>query len=253
MSVESQSGPTPRLSLVIPAYNEEQRLRPSLEQILAFAVAQGYPVELLVVDDGSVDRTPDLVREAAGVTPPNVSLRLLQHPRNLGKGRAVRTGCLAAAGEFVAYLDADLATPPQEVLKLLPSLEEGADVAVGSRIHPGGYDMRASQPPYRRAVGWLYTQVRQRLLLPDIVDTQCPLKAFRREAAQRIFARQRLSGWAFDAEVLYLARRMGLRTSQVPVEWRHVGGSHLRVGPLQALRVLWDLLRLRWLHRGVTA
>ena len=237
----------------MPAYNEERRLGPSLEQLLAFAAAQGYPVELLVVDDGSVDRTAELVREAAGATPANVSLRLLQHPRNLGKGRAVRTGCLAAAGDFVVYLDADLATPPQEALKLLRTLEEGADVAVGSRVHPGGYDMRASQPPYRRALGWLYTWVRQRLLLPDIADTQCPLKAFRREAAQRIFARQRLSGWAFDVEVLYLARRMGLRTSQVPVEWHHVGGSHMRVGPLQALRVLWDLLRLRWLHRGVTA
>lgn len=237
----------------MPAYNEEHRLGPSLEQLLAFAAAQGYPVELLVVDDGSVDRTAELVRKAAGATPADVSLRLLQHPRNLGKGRAVRTGCLAAAGDFVVYLDADLATPPQEALKLLRSLEEGADVAVGSRVHPGGYDMRASQPPYRRALGWLYTWVRQRLLLPDIVDTQCPLKAFRREAAQRIFARQRLSGWAFDAEVLYLARRMGLRTSQVPVEWHHVGGSQMRVGPLQALRVLWDLLRLRWLHRGVTA
>ncbi|MGB6894889.1 MAG: dolichyl-phosphate beta-glucosyltransferase [Dehalococcoidia bacterium] len=253
MSMESRSAPAPRLSLVMPAYNEERRLGPSLEQLLAFAVAQGYPVEILVVDDGSVDRTAELAREAAGAVPANVSLRLLQHPRNLGKGRAVRTGCLAAAGDFVAYLDADLATPPQEALKLLRALEEGADVAVGSRVHPGGYDMRVSQPPYRRALGWLYTWVRQRLLLPDIVDTQCPLKAFRREAAQRIFARQRLSGWAFDVEVLYLARRMGLRTSQVPVEWHHVGGSQMRVGPLQALRVLWDLLRLRWLHRGVTA
>jgi len=253
MSVESRSAPAPRLSLVIPAYNEEHRLGPSLEQLLAFAGVQGYPVEILVVDDGSVDRTAELVQEAAGATPADVSLRLLQHPRNLGKGRAVRTGCLAAAGDFVAYLDADLATPPQEALKLLPALEEGAQVAVGSRVHPGGHDMRASQPPYRRALGWLYTWVRQRLLLPDIVDTQCPLKAFRREAAQGIFARQRLSGWAFDAEVLYLAHRMGLRTSQVPVDWHHVGGSHMRVGPLQALRVLWDLLRLRWLHRGVTA
>jgi dolichyl-phosphate beta-glucosyltransferase len=253
MSVESGSAPAPRLSLVVPAYNEEPRLERSLERLLAFATAQGHPLELIVVDDGSADRTAELVREAAAVTPANVSLRLLQHPRNLGKGRAVKTGCLAAAGDFVAYLDADLATPPQEALKLLRALEEGADVAAGSRVQPGGYDMRASQPLYRRALGWLYTWVRQRLLLPDIVDTQCPLKAFRREAAQRIFARQRLSGWAFDAEVLYLARRMGLRTSQVPVEWRHVGGSHMRVGPLQALRVLWDLLRLRWLHRGVTA
>lgn len=240
----------PRLSLVVPAYNEERRLGPSLGRLLAFAAAQGYPVEIIIVDDGSTDRTADLVREAAAGAPSGVSLRLMQHEHNLGKGAAVRTGCLAAAGEFVAYLDADLATPPEETLKVLLALEEGADVAAGSRRQPGGYDMRSSRPIHRRALGAAYSRAQRLLLMPDIVDSQCPLKGFRREAARQVFAQQRLSGWAFDAEVLFLARRLGLRLAQVPVEWRHVAGSRLRTGPVQALRILWDLLRLRWLHRG---
>lgn len=249
MSAPSSSSSRPHLSLVVPACNEEARLGSSLERLVAFAAAQGYPVELVVVDDGSTDRTPQLVREAAATVPANVSLRLIQHERNMGKGAAVRTGCLAAAGEHVVYLDADLATPPEEAPKLLAALEGGADVAAGNRVQPSGYDMRATQPLHRRLLGSLYTLMRRRLLLPHIVDSQCPLKGFRGQAAQAIFARQRLSGWAFDAEVLYLAHKLGLRTQQVPVEWRHVGGSRLRTGPLDALRVLCDLLRVRWLHR----
>lgn len=249
MSPPPSSIPRPHLSLVMPAYNEEARLGSSLRRLTAFAAAQDCPVELIVVDDGSTDRTPQLAQEAAAALPDNVSLRLIEHERNAGKGAAVRTGCLAAAGEHVVYLDADLATPPEEVPKLLAALEGGADVAAGSRVQPGGYDMRATQPLHRRLLGSLYTLIRRRLLLPDIVDSQCPLKGFRREAAQAIFARQRLSGWAFDAEVLYLAHKLGLRTQEVPVEWRHVAGSRLRAGPLEAFPVLWDLLRLRWLHR----
>jgi dolichyl-phosphate beta-glucosyltransferase len=249
MSAALSSGPRPHLSLVMPAYNEEARLASSLQRLTAFAAAQDCPVEIIVVDDGSTDRTPQLVREAAAAAPDNVSLRLIEQERNMGKGAAVRTGCLAAAGEHIVYLDADLATPPEEVPRLVAALEGGADVAAGSRVQSGGYDMRATQPPHRRLLGSLYTLVRRRLLLPHIADSQCPLKGFRREAAQAIFARQRLSGWAFDAEVLYLAHKLGLRTQQVPVEWQHVGGSRLRIGPLDALPVLWDLLRLRWLHR----
>jgi dolichyl-phosphate beta-glucosyltransferase len=109
--------------------------------------------------------------------------------------------------------------------------------------------MRRTQPAYRRAAGSLFTFVRRRLAVPDIEDTQCPLKGFRREAARRLFGAQRLSGWAFDVEILFLARRFGLRVVEVPVQWRHVGGSRLRTNPLTGLRVLWDLLRMRWLHR----
>jgi dolichyl-phosphate beta-glucosyltransferase len=143
----------------------------------------------------------------------------------------------------------DLAVPLEEVGRVLERLEAGADVAVGTRLHPGGQDMRGSQPPLRRLAGRLFVLVRRLVAVPEFDDTQCPLKGFRRQAAQRVFAAQRLSGWAFDVELLYLARRWGLRVEEVPVRWDHVAGSHVGLRPGVAAQVLWDLLRLRLLHR----
>jgi dolichyl-phosphate beta-glucosyltransferase len=181
--------------------------------------------------------------------PPNVSMRLVQHERNRGKGAAIRTGVLAAAGRYVFFLDADLATPVGESLKLLDQLKRGAAVVAGSRIQPDGSDMRASQPARRRMVGRLFTTMRKAMrVLPDIDDTQCPMKGFEHEAAQAIFREQRLSGWSFDAEVLYIARSLGYGVVSVPVSWRHVEGSRLRVRPGQAWEVFLDLVRLRFLH-----
>lgn len=249
------AGPSPSarrtVSFVVPAKDEERRLGDSLRRLIAFAAKQDYGAEIIVVDDGSVDGTAALAREAAERLPEGVSLRVLQHKRNRGKGAAVRTGVTASTGAFVLSLDADLAMPPEEIPKLLRALEEGADVAAGSRVMPGGGDMRASQPPWRRVGGRLFAVARRRLLLPDIEDTQCGFKGFRREAAQAIFARQQIEGWAFDPEVLYLARKLGYTIRQVPIEWHHVGDSRFRLGLGVALRELRDLLRIRWLHRGV--
>ena len=222
----------------------------SLARLVEFAARQPYAVEIVVVDDGSADRTADVAREAAQRLPEGVSLRLLQHERNRGKGAAVRTGALAAAGDYILYLDADLATPPEETSKLLDALEAGADLAAGSRVQPGGPDLRASQPAWRRIGGRLFALARRRLLLSDVEDTQCGFKAFRRAAAQSIFPRQRLDGWAFDAELLFLARKLGFTVQQVPVAWRHVEGSSFQLGIGSALREARDLLRIRWLHRG---
>ncbi len=241
----------PHISFVVPAYDEERRLGDSLARLIEFSARQPYPVEIMVVDDGSADRTAEIGREAAQRLPESVSLRLLQHERNRGKGAAVRTGVLAATGDYVLYLDADLATPPEEAPKLLEALAAGADVAAGSRVQPGGADMRASQPAWRRIGGRLFALVRRRLLLSDVEDTQCGFKAFRRPAAHAIFSRQRLDGWAFDAELLYLARKLGLAVRQVSVTWQHVEGSRLQLGVGTALREVRDLLRIRWLHRGV--
>ncbi|HEY7801444.1 MAG TPA: dolichyl-phosphate beta-glucosyltransferase [Dehalococcoidia bacterium] len=240
----------PRTTMVIPAFNEEARLPASLERALAFLADQPYRSELLLVDDGSTDRTAAIVRERCEHTPPNVHLRLLQHDAQQGKGAAIRTGCLAARGEYVFFLDADLATPPDESLKILDLLSGGADVVIGSRIQPDGTDMRASQPPRRRFAGTLFTKMRKALrVLPDIDDTQCPMKGFRRPAAQAIFARQQLRGWIFDAEVLHIARVLGYRIVEVPVTWRHIDGSRVSLRPRQAYEVMRDLLRLRFLHR----
>ena len=236
----------PLLSFVLPAYNEEARLPSGLERVIAFLAAQDFDSEIVIADDGSRDRTPDIVRDRIATMPSNVALRLEQHPSNRGKGAAIRTGMLAATGRFIFFMDADLATPPEESLKLLEQLQRGVPVASGSRIQPDGSDMRASQPRQRRMVGRAFTIMRKALrVLPDIDDTQCPMKGFEHEAARAIFQRQRLSGWIFDAEVLYIARGLGYEIVEVPVSWSHVDGSRLKVRPQQVWEVVRDLVRLR--------
>lgn len=240
----------PRVSFVLPAYNEEDRLPGSLDRVIAFLGAQPFESEIVIADDGSRDATPRIVEARMAALPANVEMRLLRHEHNQGKGAAIRTGCLAAAGDYVFFMDADLATPPEAALRLLERLETGAPVVIGTRIQPDGSDMRASQPAQRRMVGRAFTIMRKTMrVLPDIDDTQCPMKGFSREAAQRIFARQRLAGWIFDAEVLYIARQLGYRIESVPVRWQHVEGSRLRVRPSQAWQIARDLMRLRFIHK----
>lgn len=241
------SAARPHVSFVVPAYNEADRLPGSLEQLIAFAAGQELAVEIIVSDDGSSDTTPELVRaRAAGALPANIGIRMVQHQPNQGKGAAIRRGMLAAEGDHVFFLDADLASPPEDALRLLERLDAGADVVIGNRVQFDGSDMRASQPFQRRLVGRAFTLMRKALgVLADIDDTQCPIKGFRREAARAVFADQTLTGWTFDAEILCIARSLGYRIEQVPVRWRHVEGSRLRVRPGQALEVARDLWRLR--------
>jgi dolichyl-phosphate beta-glucosyltransferase len=233
------------LSLVIPAYNEERRLPTSLRLVDEYLADRPFACELVLVDDGSTDATPTI---AAGFRPrsENERARVLTHEMNRGKGAAIRTGCLAAEGRFVIFTDADLPVPPLEISRILTALEAGADVAAGSRVAAVGRD---AQPFYRRVASHLFSFVRRRLAVSDIRDTQCGLKGFRREAARRLFGAQRLSGWAFDVEILYLAQRFSLRVVQVPIEARHVADSTVRVNLRTALSVLWDVLRIRWMHR----
>ena len=241
------------LSYVVPAYNEEERLGDSLAKLIAYSADQPYAVEIIVVDDGSADRTAEIATAAIASPPDGVSAKLIKHEVNRGKGAAVRTGALAASSDIVLYLDADLSTLPDQTPKLLAALAAGADVAIGSRVRPEGGDMRASQPAWRRVGGRLFALLRRRLLLSDIKDTQCGFKAFSRPAAQAIFSRQRLDGWAFDAELLYLAHRLGYSVVQVPIEWHHVEGSRFKLGAGSAYREVRDLMRVRWLHRGLTS
>ncbi|MEX0750752.1 MAG: dolichyl-phosphate beta-glucosyltransferase [Dehalococcoidia bacterium] len=245
----------PFASYVMPAFNEEARLPASLDRVIAFLAQQRFAAEIVVADDGSRDRTPRIVRarEDAGL-PSNVTLRLVQHEHNEGKGAAIRTGCLAARGEYVFFMDADLATPPEDSLRLLACLEEGHPVVAGSRIQPDGSDMRESQPTQRRTAGRIFTTMRKAIgVLRDIEDTQCPMKGFRHDAARAVFERQRLEGWIFDAEVLHIARKLGYPIVSVPVTWQHVEGSRLRMRPKQAWEVLRDLVKLRFLYGNVAA
>ena len=244
------AGDPPHLSLVVPAFNEEHRIVPSMQRIGDFLATLPYRCEVIAVDDGSAEAGRLALESALGSLPEGVSHRSLRHETNRGKGAAVRTGALATIGDYVAFIDADLATPPEDLSALVAALDGGADVAAGVRNQPDGSDMRNRRSLARRLAGKAFATVMRRLLAPEVSDSQCPLKAFRRDAAQRLFQRQRIDTWAFDAELLFLARRLGLRVQQVPVTWHAVEGSRLRLN-LRTASELLNLLRIRWWHRGV--
>jgi len=252
----------PSLGIVLPAYNEEARLGPALDELFGYlcsAPPGALPdlVSVLVVDDGSSDGTAALVRArsefiAMGSVPSRrdcPALRLLTVPHG-GKGSAVRAGMLAAEGEALVFADADMATPPDQLSRLMLALD-AADVALGSRIQPDGSDMRASQPPYRRLLGRLFRFAAQVWVTGPVRDTQCGFKGFRREAARDIFSRLRISSIVFDVDLIYIARRRGYRIVSVPVVWADRRGSRMHARPRLAMRVAWDLFRIRFLHRGL--
>lgn len=254
------------MTIVLPAYNEEDRLGPALDELFGYLRRRGpgrsglpTPEELpgtirvLVVDDGSSDGTADLVRRRPEAAPDGASraaLELLLVPHG-GKGAAVRAGMLAADSDIVIFADADMATPPDQ-LPLLNRALRDHDVALGSRIQPNGKDMRASQPGYRRLLGKIFHFVASVWVVGPVKDTQCGFKGFTRDAAQDIFSRQKVTSIVFDVELIFLARRLGHPIAIVPIEWSDRRGSRMRARPGLALRVLWDLLRIRLVHRGLT-
>jgi len=228
----------PFLTIVIPAYNEEQRLPVTLPQVLAFAEAQDYPVEVLVVDNASTDRTAEIVRQMAADHP---VLSLLHQPVR-GKGAAVRKGMLEGRGEYLFMCDADLAMPIEEVNKFLPPALSGYDVAIASREAPGA--VRYNEPWYRHLMGRVFNLIVRLLAVPGIQDTQCGFKCLRREVARDLLAVQVVDGWAFDVEILHIALLRGYRIVEVPINWYYGEGS--RVSPLRdSLRMLREVIRIR--------
>jgi dolichyl-phosphate beta-glucosyltransferase len=245
-----------QLTIVLPAYNEAERIGPALDELFAYldSAPPGLPpqVDVLVVDDGSADDTGAVVAarpEAARPPDARNDLRVLRVP-HAGKGSAVRAGMLAAEGDVVVFADADMATSPDQLPKLLAALVT-ADVALGSRIQPDGTDMRASQPRYRRMLGRLFHRLASLWVVGPVEDTQCGFKGFTREAAQDLFARQRVTSIVFDVELIHLARRRGYRIAIVPVNWMDQRGSRMRPGVRLAIQVAWDLFRIPLLHRKV--
>ncbi len=228
----------PFLSVVIPAYNEEKRLGPTLARIKEYLAAQDYSSEVLVVDNGSQDRTVEVAREAG--------VEVIEEPRR-GKGAAVRTGMLAARGEHILFSDADLSTPIEEVEKLMAELRAGADVAIASRGLPES-NLVKRQPWYREMVGRAGNLLVRLVAVRGIADTQCGFKLFPREVARRVFPAQRMTGAAFDVEVLFIVQHAGWKIAEVPVTW--IDSPDTRFSRVRdSLDALKDLARLRvnWL------
>jgi dolichyl-phosphate beta-glucosyltransferase len=228
------------LSIVVPAYNEARRLPATLPRIVEYARRLAEPVEIIVVDDGSTDGTADA---AAAVARVHDVVTVLRSDRNRGKGAAVRRGMLAARNGHVLFTDVDLSTPMEEAAKLRAPRTGGADVAIGSR-RLAESDVQIHQPWLRDLAGRTFSGIVSLLLLPGVRDSQCGFKAFRRAAAREIFGVQRLEGFGFDAEVLWLARRRGYRVAEVPIVWRDDRRSNVRL-VRDSGGMLLDLARVR--------
>jgi dolichyl-phosphate beta-glucosyltransferase len=239
-------GPRPELSVIIPAFNEEKRLPGSLSRVLDYLRQQPFSAEVLVVDDGSRDTTAALVARLAEEDP---RVRLLQYGANRGKGYAVRYGMLQARGERVLMSDADLSTPIEELEKLSAALDDGADIAIGSRAMPGSY-LAVHQPPLRELIGRSFNLVVRILAVPGIHDTQCGFKLFTRAAARDVFSLLTVDQWCFDVEALLVARKMGYQIRELPITW--VNEENTKVNVLRDFaRTVTDLMRIRarWLLR----
>jgi dolichyl-phosphate beta-glucosyltransferase len=230
------------LSIVIPAYNEERRLPSTLEVILAWLDESPYrDAEVLVVDDGSNDKTAAVVESRAATEP---RLRLIRNPGNRGKGYAIRHGMLKAKGDWILFTDADLSAPIDEFPKLLAAAEaQGAAIAIGSRALDRSL-IGVHQSQWREVSGIVFNKIMRMITGLPFADTQCGFKLFRRDAAQRVFPLQRLDGFSFDVEDLFVARTLGIHTIEVPVRWNNVEGT--KVGMLQGIASFLDLLRIRW-------
>lgn len=229
------------VSVVIPAFNEERRIGATLDRVVAYLEASAADFEVVVVDDGSGDRTSAVVSEHAAR---DARVRLVALGANRGKGEAVKRGVLAARGEWVFFSDADLSTPIEEAEKLLAKALEGFPVAIGSRTIRGA-SVEVHQPWYRELMGKTFNAFVRVVVLGGFVDTQCGFKCFRGDAARAIFERTRIERFAFDVEALVVARCLGLAVAEVPIRWANE--PHSRVAIFRdSTRMFLDLFRIRW-------
>jgi len=229
----------PYLSIIIPAYNEEIRLLNSLNKIAAFLSRQTYTAEVLVVENGSSDQTYIIAQEFAKKNPNFQAL----HIEERGKGIAVKTGMLAARGDYRFICDTDLSMPIEEVNNFLPPLLQDTDIAIASREAPGA--QRIGEPAYRHFIGRVFNGFVKLMALPGLQDTQCGFKCFSAKAAEKLFPLQTIHGWTFDVEVLFLARKFGYAIHEVPIHWYF--DPHSKVKFLRdSLHMAGDLIRIRW-------
>ncbi len=231
----------PTHSFVIPAYNESERLRESIPKVLDYVRDRRLQAEIIVVNDGSTDQTAEVVREFASQSS---IIQLVENSGNRGKGYSVRNGMLHARGDVALFTDADLSSPIPEADKLFAALNQGADVAIGSRWVRRELQTER-QPLVRQLYGRMFNLGLQVILGLRYRDTQCGFKAFNRRAIETIFTRQRVERWGFDPELLFLADKFQLKTAEVPVEWAHDHRS--KINPLRdGLRMGTEVLQIRW-------
>jgi dolichyl-phosphate beta-glucosyltransferase len=239
------------LSVVIPAYNEQARIADTLLAVKDYLQQQHFRSEVIVVDDGSRDLTLEVVKTIdiyGSEMKEQETSRITTDVTNRGKGAAVQRGFELARGRWVLFTDADLSTPISEVEKLLSELDRGADLVIGSRRLPDS-DVEP-QPFHRRVMGWIFGSLVRTLAVPGIHDSQCGFKCYTRRSARQIAGLQRMTGFSFDVEHLFLARRLGLEVVEVPVRWVDAPGTKVRA-VRDSWRMFRDLLRIRRLHRGI--
>jgi glycosyltransferase involved in cell wall biosynthesis len=231
----------PHYSIVIPAYNESARIPATLQSVVACIHQHGWSAEVIVVNDGSLDSTSEVVRAFAAHNP---EVRLIENPGNRGKGYSVRNGILQAQGEVVMFTDSDLSAPIEEAPRLFAAIAAGADIAIGSRwLETDRQTIR--QPLYRQFFGRCFNAVTRLVMGLRFADTQCGFKAFTRTAAQTVFQLQTIERWGFDPEILFIALKRGLRVVEVPVSWSHderTRMSYLKDG----LTMLQEIAQIRW-------
>jgi len=229
-----------QLSIIVPSFNEELRLPASLERIAAYIDSANRSAEVLVVDDGSTDRTAEV---AASFTKRIRNLRVLRNGQNRGKGYSVRHGMLEARGETILFTDADLSAPIEEADRLLSALQQH-DVAIGSRALDRKL-IEVHESPFREFAGIIFNGIVRVVLLLPFVDTQCGFKAFRRERCRIIFEQQRIERFGFDPELLYLARHHGLKAIEIPVRWSHSPATKINMMRDSVLMFV-DVFKIRW-------
>jgi glycosyltransferase involved in cell wall biosynthesis len=238
----SETSASTKVSIVVPAFNEAPRIGESLRKIEEFLKKVPWSAEIVIVDDGSTDKTAAIVREA---TIPG--LRLLRSETNHGKGYAVRAGVLDSRGEFVIFSDADLSAPIEELQKLLTAAEtHSVDVVIGSRAVDRSF-IEKHQSRGRELGGIVFNRIVRVVLGLKIHDTQCGFKMFRREKIRPIFEKMTIEGFGFDPELLFLASKAGLKILEIPVRWSHAEGSKIRF-MRDSTRMFTDLLHIRWNH-----
>jgi dolichyl-phosphate beta-glucosyltransferase len=245
LNIEGRRKRNIALSIVIPGYNEQNRLPKIVLETICWCAKNALSYELILVDDGSTDDTLSLAKLFADRVS---AIRYIACP-HLGKGATVRMGMLNALGQYVLFMDADGATPLDEIPKLRVKLEAGSDVAIGSRVSQNPDDTRVITSLHRKIIGRIFATLVNIFAIPGFADTQCGFKMFRQEIIKEVFSRQTLNGFAFDVEILYIAQKLGLSIVEVPVNWVNQEGSKVHIIP-DSLRMLWDILRIRWLHRN---